>query len=32
MPRIKLTKSTIDALPTPETDMVYWDERSRVLV
>src|SRR5258708_29932182 len=25
MPRIKLTKSTIDALPTPESDVVYWD-------
>ncbi len=25
MPRIKLTKSNIDALPIPETDVVYWD-------
>jgi Arm DNA-binding domain len=25
MPRVKLTKSTIDALPTPEKDIVYWD-------
>ena len=25
MPRIKLTKSTIDALPTPDSDVVYWD-------
>src|SRR5436309_14697346 len=25
MPRIKLTKSAIDALPKPETDLVYWD-------
>ena len=25
MPRLKLTKSTIDALPTPESDVVYWD-------
>jgi integrase len=25
MPRIKLTKSTIDALPIPESDVVYWD-------
>src|SRR5215211_2519733 len=25
MPRIKLTKSAIDALPTPESDVVYWD-------
>ena len=25
MPRIKLTKSAIDALPTPATDVVYWD-------
>src|SRR6266436_7618845 len=25
MPRIKLTKSAIDALPTPAADMVYWD-------
>ena len=25
MPRIKLTKSTIDALPTPKSDAVYWD-------
>ena len=25
MPRIKLTKSSIDALPTPSCDQVYWD-------
>jgi integrase len=25
MPRIKLTKSTLDALPTPRSDTVYWD-------
>ncbi len=25
MPRIKLTKSAIDALPTPSKDTVYWD-------
>jgi integrase len=25
MPRIKLTKSAIDALPTPAKDIVYWD-------
>ena len=25
MPRLKLTKSTIDAVPTPQTDTVYWD-------
>src|ERR1700676_1390936 len=25
MPRIKLTKSSIDALPTPLSDVVYWD-------
>ena len=25
MPRIKLTKSSIDALPTPSSDVVYWD-------
>ena len=25
MPRLKLTKSTIDALPTPKKDIVYWD-------
>src|SRR6516162_10205566 len=25
MPRIKLTKSAIDALPTPQHDAVYWD-------
>src|SRR3979490_2028624 len=28
MPRIKLTKSAIDALPTPSSDMVYWDATS----
>jgi hypothetical protein len=26
MPRAKLTKSTIDALPIPASDTVYWDE------
>jgi integrase len=26
MPQIRMTKSSIDALPTPEKDMVYWDE------
>ena len=25
MPRIRLTKSAIDSLPTPESDLVYWD-------
>ena len=25
MPRVKLTKSAIDALPTPTKDIVYWD-------
>src|SRR5712672_460292 len=25
MPRIKLTKSAIDAIPTPVADEVYWD-------
>jgi integrase len=25
MPRIKLTKSAIDALPIPKSDVVYWD-------
>jgi integrase len=25
MPRIRLTKSAIDALPIPEADVVYWD-------
>ena len=25
MPRIKLTKSTIDSLPTHKSDVVYWD-------
>jgi integrase len=25
MPRIRLTKSAIDALPTSESDVVYWD-------
>jgi hypothetical protein len=28
MPRIKLTKSAIDAVPTPESDVVYWDTAS----
>ena len=26
MPRTRLTKSIIDALPTPEKEIVYWDE------
>src|SRR5262245_36044297 len=26
MPRVKLTKSAIDALPTPEKEVVYWDK------
>jgi hypothetical protein len=25
MPQVKLTKTTIDALPTPPKDTVYWD-------
>jgi integrase len=25
MPRIRLTKSAIDAIPTPASDVVYWD-------
>jgi integrase len=25
MPRIRLTKSAIDALPTPQSDVLYWD-------
>jgi hypothetical protein len=25
MPRIRLTKSAIDALPTAASDVVYWD-------
>ena len=25
MPRLKLTKSAIDVLPTPAKDVVYWD-------
>ncbi len=25
MPRVKLTKSSIDSLPTSASDMVYWD-------
>ena len=25
MPRVKLTKTVIDALPTPSNDIVYWD-------
>ena len=25
MPRIRLTKSAIDALPTPQSDVIYWD-------
>jgi hypothetical protein len=26
MPRTRLTKSAIDALPTPPSEQVYWDE------
>src|SRR3954470_13217212 len=26
MPRARLTKSAIDALPTPPSELVYWDE------
>jgi hypothetical protein len=29
MPRIRLTKSAIDALPTTQSDVMYWDDRSR---
>jgi integrase len=25
MPRVKLTKSSIDSLPTPGSDIIYWD-------
>jgi hypothetical protein len=25
MPRLKLTKSSIDVLPTPPSDVIYWD-------
>jgi integrase len=25
MPRIRMTKSAIDALPTPQSDLIYWD-------
>jgi integrase len=25
MPRVRLTKSAIDALPTPQSELVYWD-------
>src|SRR5437764_10563375 len=25
MPRLRLTKSAIDSLPTPKADIVYWD-------
>src|SRR5690242_2031932 len=28
MPRLKLTKSAIEALATPTKDIVYWDSRS----
>jgi Arm DNA-binding domain len=28
MPRLKLTKSAIDALPKPPKDIVYWDSVS----
>src|SRR2546426_10086611 len=27
MPRIRLTKSAIDALPTSKSDVVYWDTK-----
>jgi hypothetical protein len=27
MPRIRLTKTAIDSLPTPKSDVVYWDAR-----
>jgi hypothetical protein len=27
MPHIRMTKSAIDALPTAEKDVVYWDEK-----
>ncbi len=26
MPKLRLTKSTIDTLPTPAKELVYWDE------
>ena len=26
MPKTRLTKSTIDALPTPEKEIVHWDQ------
>ena len=26
MPQIRMTKSSIDALPTPDKDIVYWDD------
>ena len=29
MPRVKLTKTVIDALPTPSNDIVYWDTGCR---
>jgi hypothetical protein len=29
MPRIRLTKSAIDALPTSKSDVVYWDAALR---
>src|ERR1700680_2937895 len=25
MPRVKLTKNSIDVLPTPSSDVIYWD-------
>src|ERR1035441_4206802 len=25
MPRLKLTKTSIDVLPTPSSDVIYWD-------
>src|SRR5664279_2058485 len=25
MPRVKLTKNSIDSLPTPASDTIYWD-------
>jgi hypothetical protein len=32
MPRIKLTKSAIDALSTPSSDVVYWVTNSGLIV
>ena len=31
MPRVKLTKTVIDALPTPLSDVVYWDDLTDIL-